>query len=390
MEDFPSVGPRRAYGLAGILLASTLAALLVATYQQVFTPTVEVRLEADRSGLLMDPGADVRVDGVPVGKVRAVTPSRGGGAVLELALDPGTVHIIPSGVDAEIQRSTAFGAKHVALRAPEGPVAQPIRSGETIRVAHVTAEINDVFASLQALLTRIDPAQLNSTLTAVATALEGRGDALGESSARLGVYLSQLNRSLGAIRTDLATADDVLDTYADIAPDVLRIAEHATTTGLTLTQNEAALHAMLLDVTRTAANGQEFLARVGDPLIDSMALLRPVLRLLETFAPVLTCTVQGLNEDRRRAEATIGNNVPAIQALSGFLPAHTPYRYPRDLPKVGLPGNGPDCHGLPYIGEARIPQPHLEFDDGQEAFTDTGNQVTFGAPTLYEQLFGTP
>jgi phospholipid/cholesterol/gamma-HCH transport system substrate-binding protein len=390
MENFPARGPRRAYGLAGILLASSLAALLVATYQQVFTPTVQVRLEADRAGLLMDPGADVRVDGVPVGKVRTVAPARGGGAVLELDLDPARVHIIPSGVDAEIQRSTAFGAKHVALHAPDGPVTQPIRSGETIHVSHVTAEINDVFASLQALLMRIDPAKLNGTLTAVATALEGRGDDVGESSARLGAYLRQLNRELGAIRTDLATADDVLGTYADIAPDALRIADHAATTSVTLTRNEAALHAMLLDVSRTAANGEEFLGRIGEPLTDSMAVLRPVLRLLETFAPILTCTVQGLNEDRRRAESTIGHNVPAIQALAGFLPAHPPYRFPRDLPEVGLPHDLPDCHGLPYLGEDRIPHPHQTFDDGQQAFTDTGDQVTFGPPTLYEQLFGTP
>jgi phospholipid/cholesterol/gamma-HCH transport system substrate-binding protein len=389
-EHFPSTGPRRMYGLAGILLTASVAAVLVATYQQVFTPTVDVRLEADRAGLLMDPGADVRVDGVPVGKVRSVTPNGGGGAVLALALDPESAGTIPSGVDAEIERSTTFGAKHVTLAAPDAPVTRPIRSGETIRVTHVTAEMNDVFASLQDLLTRIDPAQLNGTLTAIATALEGRGDSLGQSSVQLGGYLRQLNRELGALSTDLATTDDVLDTYADIAPSLMRIADHASTTSLTLTSQEAALHAVLLDVTRTAESGTEFLGRAGDPLVDAMAHLRPVLRLAATFAPVLTCTVQGLNEDRRRAEATIGNNVPAIQALAGFLPAHPPYRYPRDLPKVGLRDEGPDCHGLPYLGEPRLPQGRQTYDDGQEAFTDTGDQVTVGVPRLYDQLFGVP
>src|SRR5689334_21372299 len=104
----------RLYGLLALVLVAAVTVSIIGAYNQVSTPVVKATVLADRRGLLTDPGADVTVRGVPVGKVREVLPD-GDGAALTIALDPAQAESIPAGVTAEIVAPTVFGAKFVNL-----------------------------------------------------------------------------------------------------------------------------------------------------------------------------------------------------------------------------------------------------------------------------------
>lgn len=388
MRSTPPAGRLRAHGLVGLVALATVIAVAVAAYLQAFTPVVTVSLVADRAGLLMDQDAEVRLRGVRVGAVRSVEPGADGGAVLQLALDPEMAERVPADATAQIRPATMFGAKNVHLIVPAGPVSSSISEGDRIHTEHVTTEINDIFAGLRGFLTTVEPSQLNATLGALAATLDGRGAQLGTYASQLNTYLSRLNPSLGALRTDIRGTTDVAGLYAKVTPDVADIAENLSTSSRSLTEAEVRLHAFLLELSGTARKGARFLATIQRPLVTSMDTLNPTLRLLARYSPMLTCTIKGLNEARKRLESALGNDLPGIQAVTSFLPGQEGYKYPRDLPKF-VTGNGPHCYGLPYVSDAEAPSPRYEFDDGEHVFEGRPG-IAPGDPPIevYEQLLG--
>lgn len=389
MQSLPSDRRLRVHGGLGLLIFLAIIALAVASYLQVFTPVVKVSLVADRAGLLTSAGADVRLRGIEIGKVRKVEPGPDGGAVLELALDPDMVSMVPADAQAEILPATVFGNKNVNLVVADGPVATPIAAGATLRTRHVASEVNDIWHGLEDVLTTVKPSQLHATLGALAKSVDGRGERLGSYVSQLDGYLKKLNPSLPTLASDISASADVSDLYAKVAPDVLDTLRHATKTSRTLTEVEGTLHAFLVDLSASAKQGQRFLAKVERPLVTAMDVLDPTLRLLARYSPEFTCTFQGLNETRKRFEAAQANQHAGAQLKTSFLPGQRPYKYPENLPKF-VAGNGPHCFGLPVVSESAIPQTRYVFDDGSgSAFAgDGGMQPSDDPIVLYEQLMG--
>ena len=87
------------------------------------------------------------------------------------------------------------------------------------------------------------------TLNALATALEGRGDQIGQNLETVDSYLKRLNPQIPALVEDLRLTASVSDTYADVLPQVGDILHNTVTTTGTLETREARLHALLDDVT---------------------------------------------------------------------------------------------------------------------------------------------
>ncbi len=150
-----------------------------------------------------------------------------GRAVLHLAMDPAQLQQIPANVEVDIASTTVFGAKYVQLIDPADPSPQPMVPGQVLDASRVTVEVNTVFEQLTAVLSTIDPAKLNQTLGAIASAVNGRGESIGQMLVDLDTYLATLEPGLPALSHDLATAPAVLNAYADAAPDLLTAAGNA-------------------------------------------------------------------------------------------------------------------------------------------------------------------
>ncbi len=139
-------------------------------------------------------------------------------------MDPSQLHLIPANVFVDIASTTVFAEKLVQLIPPKNAVPQSMHRGQVLDAQHVTVEINTVFEQLSALLMKINPMKLNSVLSALSSALSGRGQQIGEMIAHLDHFFATIQPRLPQLEHEFDVAPVVLDAYADAAPDLIRIA----------------------------------------------------------------------------------------------------------------------------------------------------------------------
>lgn len=349
----------RIYGCVGVALVAALVGTSLAVYRHAFTSSVDVVVDGPRAGLLMQPGADVRVKGVRVGRVTKVELA-GSGARLEISLDPTEAAAIPRGTTADVAPTTVFGAKYVELVLPATP-GPAVSSGDVIEATHVTTEANDLFGRAQRVLTAVNPEALNQTLSSVATALTGRGDRIGRTVVALDRYLARLEPSTRDLQTDISRMPAVLRVYADAAPDIVALARSGQVTARTLVLLESRLRSLLISTAAFARIGVSTLAAIADPLRVGLQLARPVLSMLAYYSPEIPCTFSGFVRSSILSARVAGAEKPGIQGLVALLPGKAPYGYPQNLPRL-LSGVGPHCYTLPGVWHMPIHERY--FNDG--------------------------
>ena len=222
-----STTARALTGLAAVVAIIAVIAVTIGLFRGSFTETVPVTVVSDRAGLVMNPDAKVKMRGVEVGRVASIAAQPDGKAVLKLDMNPTQLHLIPSNVGVDITSSTVFGAKYVELVPPKDPSPQELRSGQVIEGQHVTIEVNTVFQQLVTVLDKIDPAKLNETLGAVATAFNGRGEKIGRTLSDFNAFLAKINPSLPNLTHDIEASVPTASAYGDAAPDLISTADNA-------------------------------------------------------------------------------------------------------------------------------------------------------------------
>ncbi|MGW4439197.1 MCE family protein [Streptomyces sp. NPDC004596] len=364
----------RLYGIAFLTVLALLLSLAVAVYQQAFTSVVPITLEADTLGNQLDPRADVKLRGLLVGEVRAVHAD-GTKATLDIALKPQYVSYIPSDVHARLLPKTLFGEKYVDLVAPAGAVqpARPIRAGDVITQdrTKVGIEVQQLMNDLLPLLRTVRPGELNATLSAFATALEGRSDRIGGNLTRVEGYLRRLNPHLPSLKEDITRFADVAEVYGDAAPDLMRILRNTVTTSRTITEKKDQLASALRTTATVAGTANDFLSENGDRLITLGRVSRPTLELFARYSPEYPCLFQGLARQERASEDAFRGGemritLEVVRPQGAYRPGEEPVYGER---------SGPDCRGLPH---PQVPgtKPHLR--DGTSA-TGSGGARPGGA-----------
>jgi phospholipid/cholesterol/gamma-HCH transport system substrate-binding protein len=347
-------------GVVFMVAVAVLIAFSIAIYQKVFTPVTMVTVKADRAGLQLPKYGDVRVHGALVGQVRSVSQD-GSQAVIKLGLDPGAAKEIPDNVSVEIRPTTLFGQKYVSLVDPAQPSGRSLHDGSVIPASRVTTnvELQQVLATLFPLLRSIRPGDLNSTLYALATALQGRGEKLGRTVDQLDSYLTAMNVQLPTLRKDLGLLADVSNTYGLAAPDLVDVLRNATTTARTLTSKQQELSGFLTSMTRLSTVSTRVLTTNEQGIIREGQLAAPLSALLDTYSPEFTCLLQGLDRyTGRLAEIFKGGRVRQSMSFDAVQrPAYTE----ADRPEYGEVGHGPWCLGLP---NPKVPSDFLPLRNG--------------------------
>ena len=342
-------GPRRhSYtrplaGLATVVVLIAVVAVALTQFRGGFTETVPVTVVSDRAGLMMNPGAKVKLHGAPVGAVASIQDMPNGQAAIQLALDPSRLRLIPANVLVSIVATTAFGAKFIQLIPPEDPSPQRLRAGQVLDAGRVTVEINTVFQELTSVLAAIDPAKLNQTLGALATSLNGRGGRLGQLFTDLNAFLAKIEPSLPNLSHDLAATADVSIGYADAAPDLVQTIANTTKVSQSIVDEQRNLDAFLISTIGLADLGNDVVGTNRQALTDVMHLLVPTTDLTNEYHSALTCALRGMLPLAKQPPT----QVPGLEVLGGITLGSERYRYPANLPKVAARG-GPQCdHEIP-------------------------------------------
>ena len=133
-----------------VVLLTAGGVLTVLAFNRDLQPYARVSLVSDRAGLVMDPGAKVKLRGVEVGRVSSIEPN--GRVKLQLELYPDQLKYIPANVEAQITAPTAFGAKYVELITPAQPSTKRLAAGAVLRSRNVSTEVNTTFQNLVGVL----------------------------------------------------------------------------------------------------------------------------------------------------------------------------------------------------------------------------------------------
>lgn len=368
-------------GLISILAVAAVFLLAANMFRGGFAETVPVTVISQRAGLVMNPDAKVQVRGVQVGRVAEIEALPTGQAAIHLAIDPKRLDAIPANALVDIASPTVFGAKQVQFVFPENPSPESLRPGQVIEAQHVMVEVNTVFEQLTSVLSSVEPTKLNATLGAIAQAMAGRGERLGQMLSDLNSYLATIEPSLPALRADLQTAPRVLNAYADAATDFVDIADNAARISDSIVDETDNLDTALVSVIGLADVGTEVVGQNRDPLAEVTRLLVPTTDLLNKYNQALWCALAGMVEAAGRPPL----KQPGVMVLTGFLWAQERYRYPMDLPKAGATG-GPQCTGLPKMPFEGVP-PYVVADTGTNPWRRTYPGIILNADIIKQIMF---
>jgi phospholipid/cholesterol/gamma-HCH transport system substrate-binding protein len=354
----------RVLGVAFLLLLALCGWLAYAIFTKAFTAYDDVTLRTSKLGLQLPDRADVKIRGVQVGEVLGVE-SADGGVDVRLGLFPERMSLIPANVSARIVPKTLFGEKYVALQVPERPVGRSISAGDVIRESRVAIEVEKVLSDIYPLLRTVQPAQLNYTLTAMAQALEGRGEAIGRNLSVLDDYLRRTNPQIPLLIDDLAKLSTVSDTYRSVVPELATLLRNSVKTGRTFVEEEAKVQALFADVAGFSSTSRDFLEQNGQNIIRLSEQGQAQLPLFAKYAPEYPCLLKGMVNWAPRMEQGWRGHTLHINLET--LPRQPVGYTPADSPKYGA-RNGPDCAELPTPPHSQQdpgPQPAIsEVDDG--------------------------
>ncbi len=332
------------------IVVAGLIALTAASFSGTFRPFIPLTLVSDRAGLVMEPGAKVKLRGVQIGQVASIGTDVKA-AQLQLKMDPGPFKYLPSNLEAEIKSTTAFGSKYVDLVVPDRPSSAPLKPGAILHSRNVTVEVNTVFENLQSVVQAIDPAKLNAILSAFAESLRGKGDRLGEAITGANDVLLTVNPRMATIHKDWRLFGKTTAAYSNAVQDILSILDSAATTSTTLTEDQRSLDTLLLSTVGFSQSGISVIGNNESNIVRSVNLLDPTTALLQKYSPTYTCLFQGAQwYVEHGGRDTLGGNGYSFIMDAGLLFGDDPYRYPKHLPKVnatGGPGGRPGCGSLP-------------------------------------------
>lgn len=351
VEDSAAVKARRRLtGIAFLLVLCLLVWLSIAVYQKRFTDVATVRLRTNSVGNEMHPHADVKLRGRVIGEVRDITAD-GTGAELTLALQPGALKDVPANVTAQMLPTTLFGERYVALIPPAAPSSQRLASGAEIgqdRSANAI-ELEQVLQNLLPLLTAVEPQKLSATLTALAQALQGRGEELGQTFVRLDHYLGELNPQLPTLNRDITDLVWVTREYAQTAPDLLDALTDFTTTSRTIADERENLGGLYDSLTSSARDITAWLRANSGVIIKLSADSRPTLEKLARYSPEFPCTLKTLADFVPVMDRALGKGTdePGLHVTVQTVPSLGKYVPGRDTPVYDA-GGGPHCYSVPY------------------------------------------
>ncbi|MGB9252310.1 MAG: MCE family protein, partial [Mycobacterium sp.] len=373
------------FAAVGVFLFVTLGA-----FSGLGRSFVPVTLASDRAGLVLETNAKVMLRGVQVGRVSQI----GGGknqASLRLEIDPDQIRYIPANVQAQINATTAFGAKFVDLMYQPNPSPARLAAGAVLHSKNVSTEINTVFENVVDLLNMVDPLKLNAVLSAVAEGVRGQGQRMGEATTDLNQVLLALNARSDTIRQDWRKLGDLSNTYDAAAQNILTILNAASTTSSTVVNHQKALDDLLLNTIGFAQAGTDLLGPSKDNFVATVNTLEPTTNLLLKYSPEYTCFLQGVTWYLNNGgySAFGGADGRTLQLDVALLLGNDPYLYPDNLPIAqakGGPGGQPGCGSLPDATK-NFPVRQLVTNTGWGTGLDIRPNPGIGRP-CYGSYFG--
>ena len=265
---------------------------------------------------------------------------------VKIAMNAGMLGKIPANAVARILPATVFGTSYVDLTTNGAASSGHLRAGSVVAAdtTQGTLELQKALDDIDALVKVIDPAKLNATLTAAASALDGRGAELGALVDGLNTLFSRVTPKMPLIRSDIAALATNLSVLEQAAPALLDGVGDSLGTLRAITQQQASLTTLLTGGRTLADRANTFVGGISKNLTS---FVNDAATLTETYA---TYHKEAFTD----AFATLRELAPKVASILQerfsrqdiVIQATTPNSYTAaDCPTFG-PARGNNCGSL--------------------------------------------
>jgi virulence factor Mce-like protein len=343
-------------GVAFVLIASAIAAFMIAKYQGKLDAFVRVSAQLINVGDGLPAKSDVKFRGVLVGFVNGVVPATGGRPnIVHIDLKPAYAAGIPDTVAARVVPSNVFAVSSVQF-VESGKGTAPLRTGSVIREDQSlpTVLFQTTLNKLREVLKafgREPSADSIGWLTALGEATQGRGDRLEDAGRDLNKIVTQLNDVVGddTGSTTLSAFTAAADGLREASPELFDALASAVRPMRTLAEKRSAL-------TNFLSGGLETLGTMGDAfdhhtdrLINIATQLTSVTGVLADNADKIYALFRRTGATFRQFEANGWNREASLiyaKAVISLTPTRTYVR--ADCPRYGAL-KGPSCDTAPEV-----------------------------------------
>lgn len=241
-----------------------------------------------------EPGDEVRIAGVTVGRVTSVELHDNDKARVSFALD-GRDNL-PANTHADMKFRNLIGQRYISLSRGEGPAGSTMDPGDTIPLEQTSPAVNltALFDGFRPLFTTLNPEDVNKLADSLVKVLQGEGGTV-----------QQLVRDIGSLTNTLADRDQVIGEVIDNLTAVLD----------TINSREQQFDELVINTSSLidglAGDSQE----IGSAL-DSLADLTSVTdNVLENTRPAVTDSITALNTVASDVNANRGQLESVLETL---------------------------------------------------------------------------
>ena len=195
----------------------------------------------DVSGLLV--GDNVKVAGVPVGKVTGIDVESG---VALVTMEVDADRTLPADSSASIRWRNLIGQRYIYLNPGDAPVS--LTDGDTITETTNVVDLGELFNRLGPIVATIDNSQVNDFLDTITTALEGNEDQVSQALDDLAFVVQGLGERDEAIGRLIENLEVVARTVADRDAQIETMLDNLATLSQTFSDNTALLETAILEI----------------------------------------------------------------------------------------------------------------------------------------------
>lgn len=299
LEGFQESRVARAF--MGLLLAALIVGIvysILLAFTGHFTNVVSIDAELPPGSNAVAVGASVQYRNVTVGKVASEKAVADGTIAVRFEMYPAKMVQVPKGVQAEVAPLSIFGNQYVDLVPPATIGEGHLEAGETIPAyaGAPSTSLQGTVTGLYDLLHAIHPADLDTALTAFATALRGEGQNLGQALRDASDYFGAIQPHLPEVQSDLKLLDPVSGHLQAATPDLLGFLSNSSVTAQTITDEQQQLDKVLTTGRSATQQFADILQQSQNALISLMNQSGPLLSDVTANPNELSLTVQGLGQ----------------------------------------------------------------------------------------------
>ncbi|NEA21965.1 MCE family protein [Actinomadura bangladeshensis] len=266
-----------------------------------------------RAGQGLDQRSDVKVRGIKVGRIRAVTLTRDGRATVRFDIDAGIR--LPRTTIAGIEPVSVFGPKDLTLDlgAGRGPY---LPDGGAVTRTQSPRDLADTATLAYRLSTAINPDDLAALLHTLATGLNGQGPALNRTIDNSAQLIDQADRDRARLQQLLDDLTGLPQTLGDRGPAINTILASGNDLGAVLTAHPDKIGQLLDQTGALADQSGRTLQQHGDNLAAITDTTAQTTAVLNQQRPNIDLLLDGLNGFFNLLAATINSPGPDSTTLA--------------------------------------------------------------------------